>query len=149
MIEADYRWEDALRSDEEFRNRQSDIPDHVVDSLAGQNMLADLRISELLDTTAKLLDRAFRNPAAMAEEGAQLARERPASKDRVSADELTHRVSGFSRRIYGSRGCTGPSSRCHRHSSRGRRMPPAHCACSGAGLAKDPRCLLIQSADEN
>ena len=59
-------------------------------------MLADLRISELLDTTAKLLDRAFRNPAAMAEEGAQLARERPASKDRVSADELTHRVSGFS-----------------------------------------------------
>ena len=38
-------------------------------------MLVDLRISELLDTAAKLLDRAFRNPAAMAEEGAQLARQ--------------------------------------------------------------------------
>lgn len=75
MIEADYRWEDALKSDEEVRNRQSEIPDHVADSLAGQNMLVDLRISELLDTAAKLLDRAFRNPAGMAEEGVQLARE--------------------------------------------------------------------------
>jgi poly[(R)-3-hydroxyalkanoate] polymerase subunit PhaC len=64
-----------LKSDDEFRNRQSDIPDHVADSLVGQNMLVDLRISELLDTAAKLLDRAFRNPAVMAEEGAQLAQE--------------------------------------------------------------------------
>jgi polyhydroxyalkanoate synthase subunit PhaC len=75
LIEVDHPWEDALKSDEEFRNRQSDIPDHVADSLAGQNMLVDLRISELLDTAARLFDRAFRNPAAMAEEVAQLARE--------------------------------------------------------------------------
>ena len=64
-----------MKSNEEFRNRQSDIPDHVADSVAGQNLLVDLRISELLDTAAKLFDRAFRNPAAMAEEGAQLAQE--------------------------------------------------------------------------
>jgi polyhydroxyalkanoate synthase len=72
---ADYLWEDVLKSNEEFRNRQSDVPDHVADSVAGQNLLVDLRISELLDTAAKLFDRAFRNPAAMAEEGAQLAQE--------------------------------------------------------------------------
>jgi hypothetical protein len=42
LIEADYPWEDALKSDEEFRNRQSDIPDRVADSLAGQNILLDL-----------------------------------------------------------------------------------------------------------
>jgi polyhydroxyalkanoate synthase subunit PhaC len=67
--------EDTLKSDEEFRSRQSDLPDLVADSLAGQNILVDLRISELLDIATKLVDRAFRNPAAMAEEGAQLARE--------------------------------------------------------------------------
>jgi polyhydroxyalkanoate synthase subunit PhaC len=76
LIEVGYRWEDVLKSIEEFRNRQDrDIPDHVADSVAGQNLLVDLRISELLDTAAKLFDRAFRNPAAMAEEGAQLAQE--------------------------------------------------------------------------
>ena len=64
-----------MKSNEEFRNRQSDIPDHIADSVAGQNLLVDLRISELLDTAAKLFDRAVRNPAAMAEEGAQLAQE--------------------------------------------------------------------------
>src|SRR6202007_338429 len=85
LIEVDHPWEDALKSDEEFRNRQSDIPDHVADSLAGQNMLVDLRISELLDTAAKLFDRAFRNPAAMAEESAQLAQE----LQRVAAGKST------------------------------------------------------------
>jgi hypothetical protein len=66
LIEAGYPWEDMVKSVEEFRNRQSDIPDQVADSVAGQNILVDLRISELLDTAAKLFDRAFRNPAAMA-----------------------------------------------------------------------------------
>jgi hypothetical protein len=76
LIEADYPWEDVLKSIDELRNRQDrDIPDHVADSVAGQNILVDLRISELLDTATQLLDRAFRNPAAMAEEGAQLAQE--------------------------------------------------------------------------
>jgi polyhydroxyalkanoate synthase len=76
LIEVDNPWEDAVKSAEEFGNRQDrDIPDQVADSVAGQNMLVDLRISELLDTAAKLFDRAFRNPAAMAEEGTQLARE--------------------------------------------------------------------------
>jgi polyhydroxyalkanoate synthase subunit PhaC len=73
LIEADYRWEDMLKSNEELRNR--DIPDQVADSVAGQNILVDLRISELLDTAAKLFDRALRNPVAMAEEGAKLAQE--------------------------------------------------------------------------
>ena len=73
-----------MKSDDEFRNQQSDVPDHIADSLAGQNMLVDLRISELLDTAAKLIDRAFRNPAAMAEEGAQLARELQNVADRKS-----------------------------------------------------------------
>jgi Poly-beta-hydroxybutyrate polymerase (PhaC) N-terminus len=76
LIEADYRWEDMLKSNEEFRSRQSrDVPDQVADGVAGQNILVDLRISELLDTAAKLFDRAFRNPAAMAEEGAKLVQE--------------------------------------------------------------------------
>jgi hypothetical protein len=76
LIEADYRWEGVLTSNDQLRNRQGrDMPDHVADSVAGQNILVDLRISELLDTAAKLFDRAFRNPAAMAEEGAQLAHE--------------------------------------------------------------------------
>ena len=42
---------------------------------AGQNILVDLRVSELLDTAAKLFDRAFLNPVAIAEEGAKLAQE--------------------------------------------------------------------------
>ena len=65
-----------MKSVEDVRNRQgNEIPDQLADSVAGQNLLVDLRISELLDTAAKLFDRAFRNPAAMAEEGAQLAQE--------------------------------------------------------------------------
>jgi polyhydroxyalkanoate synthase subunit PhaC len=65
-----------LKSIEEFRGRDgSDIPDHVAESVAGQNILGDLRISELLDTAAKLFDRALRHPSAMAEEGAHLAEE--------------------------------------------------------------------------
>ena len=63
-------------SEETFRTRQgNDIPEQVADSIAGQNFLVDLRISELLDTAARLFDRALRNPAAIAEEGAQLAQE--------------------------------------------------------------------------
>ena len=65
-----------MKSIEEFRGREgSDIPDHVAESVAGQNILGDLRISELLDTAAKLFDRALRHPSAMAEEGAHLAEE--------------------------------------------------------------------------
>jgi polyhydroxyalkanoate synthase len=76
LIEADYPWEDVLKSVKDVRNRQDhDIPDHVADSVAGQAILVDFRISELLDTATQLVDRAFRNPAAMAEEGAQLAHE--------------------------------------------------------------------------
>jgi DNA-binding transcriptional MerR regulator len=55
------------------RSQGNEIPDQLADSVAGQNILVDLRVSELLDTAAKLFDRAFRNPAAMVEEGAQLA----------------------------------------------------------------------------
>jgi len=63
-----------LKSVEDVRNRQgNEIPDQLADSVAGQNILVDLRVSELLDTAAKIFDRAFRNPAAMVEEGAQLA----------------------------------------------------------------------------
>jgi polyhydroxyalkanoate synthase len=75
LIGADYRWEDVVKSNKERRNQSRDIPDQVADSIAGQNILVDLRISELLDTAAKLFDRAFRNPASMAEEGAKLAQE--------------------------------------------------------------------------
>jgi len=76
LIEANYPWEDVLKSVEDIRNQQgNEIPDQIADSFAGQNILVDLRISELLDTATQLLDRAFRNPAAMAEEGAQLAQE--------------------------------------------------------------------------
>src|SRR5258708_35542394 len=75
-VSANYPWEGVLKSVEDVRNRQgNEIPDQIADSVAGQNILADLRISELLDTAAKLFDRAFRNPAAMAEERAQLAQE--------------------------------------------------------------------------
>ena len=63
-----------LKSVEDVRNRQgNEIPDQIADSVAGQNILVDLRISEMLDIAAKLFDRAFRNPAAMADEGARLA----------------------------------------------------------------------------
>jgi polyhydroxyalkanoate synthase subunit PhaC len=63
-----------LKSVEDVRNRPgNEIPDHLANGVAGQNILVDLRVSELLDTAAKLFDRAFRNPAAMVEEGAQLA----------------------------------------------------------------------------
>src|SRR5581483_4802755 len=51
----------------------NEIPDQIADGVAGQNILVDLRISEMLDIAPKLFDRAFRNPAAMADEGAQLA----------------------------------------------------------------------------
>ena len=55
-----------MKSVEDVRNRQgNEIPDQLADSVAGQNILVDLRVSELLDTAAKLLDRAFRTPAAM------------------------------------------------------------------------------------
>jgi hypothetical protein len=48
-------WDGALKSIEEFRSRQaSDIPDDVAESVAGQNVLVDLRISELLDTSGNL-----------------------------------------------------------------------------------------------
>jgi polyhydroxyalkanoate synthase len=65
-----------LKSTEEFRSQEaSDLPDHVAESVAGQNILVDLRISELLDTAAKLFDRALRQPSAIAEESAYLAQE--------------------------------------------------------------------------
>ena len=96
MIEAGYPWEDMVKSVEEFRNRQSDIPDQVADSVAGQNILVDLRISELLDTAAKLFDRAFRNPAAMAEESAQLAQE----LQRVAAGKSTWAPSRNDKRFH-------------------------------------------------
>jgi hypothetical protein len=44
-----------LKSDEEFRSRQSDLPDLVADSLAGQNILVDLRIRERFDVATKLV----------------------------------------------------------------------------------------------
>jgi hypothetical protein len=38
-----------LKSFEDIRNRQgNEIPDQIADSVAGQNILVDLRISELL-----------------------------------------------------------------------------------------------------
>jgi hypothetical protein len=65
-----------LKSTEEFRNRAGgDIPDHIAESIAGQNIVVDLRISELLDTAAKLFERIVRQPSAIAEEGARLAEE--------------------------------------------------------------------------
>jgi polyhydroxyalkanoate synthase len=73
-VSANYPLEDMLKSVEDVRNRQgSEIPDQIADSVAGQNILVDLRVSELLDIATKLFDRAFRNPAAMSDEGAQLA----------------------------------------------------------------------------
>jgi hypothetical protein len=89
LIEAGYPWEDMVKSVEEFRNRQSDIPDQVADSVAGQNILVDLRIGELLDTAAKLLDRAVRNHAAMAEEGAAACAGRSAQCARLIAAATT------------------------------------------------------------
>src|SRR5260221_6406551 len=83
---ANYPWEDVLKSVEDVRNRQgNEIPDQLADSGAGQNILVDLRISELLDTAATLFALAFRNPSAMAEEGAHLAQTLPqiASIDRI------------------------------------------------------------------
>jgi len=66
----------TLKSIEEVRSSEvSGIPDHVAESVAGQNILVDLRISELLDTAAKLFDRALRQLSAMAEESAPLAQE--------------------------------------------------------------------------
>jgi polyhydroxyalkanoate synthase subunit PhaC len=65
-----------LRSIEEFRSQEvSDISDQVAESVAGQNILVDLRISELLDTAAKLFDRALWQPSAIAEESARLVDE--------------------------------------------------------------------------
>lgn len=75
MIEGGLFWEDVVTSAKDVRNRQgNEIPDQLANSITGQNILVDLRVSELLDTATKLFDRAFRNPAAMAEEGAQLAK---------------------------------------------------------------------------
>src|SRR6266436_379838 len=66
----------TLKSIEEARSSEvSDIPDHVAESVAGQNILVDLRISELLNTAAKLFDRALRQPSAIIEESAYVARE--------------------------------------------------------------------------
>src|SRR5258708_29423500 len=68
-------WERALKSIEEFRSQEAgDISDHVAESV-GQNILGDLRLSELLDTAAKLLDRAVRQPSAIVEESAHLVQE--------------------------------------------------------------------------
>ena len=65
-----------MKSIEEFRSQEaSDISDQVAESVAGQNILADLRISELLDTAAKLFDRALWQPSAIAEESARLVDE--------------------------------------------------------------------------
>jgi hypothetical protein len=65
-----------LKSIEEFRSQEAgDIPDQVAECIAGQNILGDLRLSELLDTAAKLFDRVLRHPSAIAEESAQLALE--------------------------------------------------------------------------
>ena len=66
----------TLKSIKKVRSSDaSDIPDHVAESVAGQNILVDLRISELLDTAAKLFDRALRQPSAIIEESAYLAQE--------------------------------------------------------------------------
>jgi polyhydroxyalkanoate synthase subunit PhaC len=65
-----------LKSIGEVRSSEvGDIPDHSAESVAGQNILVDLRISELLDTAAKLFDRTLRHPSAMADESVRLARE--------------------------------------------------------------------------
>jgi hypothetical protein len=67
-VSANHPWEDMLKSVEDVRNRQgNEIPDQIADSVAGQNILVNLRISEMLDIAAKLFDRALRNPAAMAD----------------------------------------------------------------------------------
>ena len=65
-----------MKSTDEFRNRPGgDIPDHIADSVASRNILVDLRISELLDTAAKLFEQAVRQPSTIAEESARLAEE--------------------------------------------------------------------------
>jgi polyhydroxyalkanoate synthase len=65
-----------LTSTEETRGRQGgDIPDHIAENVAGQNIVVDLRISQLLDTAAKLFERAVGQPSAIAEESAYLAQE--------------------------------------------------------------------------
>ena len=69
-------WKRALKSIEEFRSQEAgDISDQVAGSVAGQNILGDLRLSELLDKAAKLLDRAARQPSAIVEESAHLVQE--------------------------------------------------------------------------
>lgn len=65
-----------MTSTEETRGRQGgDIPDHIAEDVAGQNIVVDLRISQLLDTAAKLFERAVGQPSAIAEESAYLAQE--------------------------------------------------------------------------
>ena len=65
-----------MTSTEETRGRQGgDIPDHIAENVAGQNIVVDLRISQLLDTAAKLFERAVGQPSAIAEESAYLAQE--------------------------------------------------------------------------
>ena len=65
-----------MKSTDEFRNRPGgDIPDHIADSVASQNIVVDLRISELLDTAAKLFEQAVRQPSTIAEESARLVEE--------------------------------------------------------------------------
>jgi polyhydroxyalkanoate synthase subunit PhaC len=65
-----------LKSNKKVRSSgASDIPDHVAESIAGQNIVVDLRFVELLDTAAKLFDRALRQPSAIVEESADLVQE--------------------------------------------------------------------------
>jgi polyhydroxyalkanoate synthase subunit PhaC len=54
---------------------RSEIPDQAAENVAGQNGLGDLRVSELLDTAAKLFERAVLQPSAVAKEAARLTQE--------------------------------------------------------------------------
>jgi polyhydroxyalkanoate synthase subunit PhaC len=66
----------ALKSGKELRSQgTSEISDQIARSVSGQNLLGDLRISELLDTAAKLFERALWHPSAIAQESARLAEE--------------------------------------------------------------------------
>jgi hypothetical protein len=85
----------TLKSIEEVRT-----PDHVAESVAGQNILVNLRISELLDTAAKLFDRALRQTSATAEESAYPAQELQirATFRNVKASREDARLKGGARR---------------------------------------------------
>jgi polyhydroxyalkanoate synthase subunit PhaC len=64
-----------LESVEERGPDTAEISGRVAESVTGQNLLGDLRISELLDTAAKLFEQALRQPATIAEENAHFVEE--------------------------------------------------------------------------